>query len=150
MAIRPVGRDSGRWARGSRLRQGTQPWKHRSVVADRALPMLVQLVDLELEVVHGALDAGLPLFVGGGHLLQCDEPGFGGVIGVVELLLPLGFQIAKVALQLVVLLGELLLEFLQDELGVRIRRAQAALKSREVVVGRGEIQDGRHSGIERI
>jgi hypothetical protein len=81
------------------------------VVEDRALPMLVQLADFELDVIHGTLDVGLPCLERRSRLLQHSKPGLGGVVDVTEPLLPLGFEVAESALQFLILLVELLLAF---------------------------------------
>jgi hypothetical protein len=70
VAIRPVGVDSGRWARGRRLRQFEDVVGFgRLVDDDDSLHVLVELAHRELHIIQHSFHRWLPILIGCGHLL---------------------------------------------------------------------------------
>jgi len=100
------------------------------------LPVLGELADLQMDVVDGALDVGVPLVDGADGTLEGSDTR-----------IMRDLQIGEAALSFVIILAESLLpallktliqlgQLIEDEFGVWVHGVMPALESSEVVVRR--------------
>ena len=102
--------------------------------------MAGEFAHLQLEVVHNAVDAGTPVLKGNRHGLHGRHPRIARGFGLQEAPFPLGVAVGEALLDEAILLRKLLLNFIEDGLGLRTHGAQLPLQASIVVVG-WEIQD---------
>jgi len=139
--IGPAGRISGRKARRRQLELGKKASVADLALADGAAPVLGEFADLQLEIVNQAVDTRPPFIQGGGDGLDFGDALILLGLELGELLVPTGGGFIEALVQESGLFGELLLDLVEDQLGVGIHGALPLLQTGEVAVLRKGIQD---------
>jgi len=149
----PVGWYSGRWNAGSRGRGRDDAVSSRRVLQCGTIEVLVQLLEFQLDVVHGSVDLGTPILHLANSFLQADDAHSLRRLQIRELLLPnlvpVGETLDPGGVVLVEALGELVGEALgylvEEDLVRRIHGTLSTLEAGKVFVRWKVIQTGIHA-----